>query len=56
MKVEERIKSFYEKGLGLFVHYGPYIQYEHGEWAMRLRNMDEKLYEKKALECCYSSC
>lgn len=55
MRVEERIKKFYEKGLGLFVHYGPYIQYEHGEWAMRLRNMDEKLYEKKALECCYSS-
>lgn len=55
MIVERRIKDFYEKGLGLFIHYGPYVQYEHGEWAMKLRNMDPDLYEKKALECSYSS-
>ena len=55
MIVEKRIKDFYEKGLGLFIHYGPYVQYEHGEWAMKLRNMDPDLYEKKALECSYSS-
>ena len=43
MIVEKRIKDFYEKGLGLFIHYGPYVQYEHGEWAMKLRNMDPDL-------------
>lgn len=55
MKIESRIEEFRKRGFGLFVHYGPYVQYRHGEWAMNLRGMDQTQYEKQALEFDYSS-
>lgn len=51
MNLESRIERFRQKGLGLFVHYGPYVQYQHGEWTLNLRQMDPAVYESKAL--CY---
>lgn len=55
MKMEPRIENFRQKGFGLFVHYGPYVLYNHGEWAMNIRKMDQAEYEKKALSFDYSS-
>lgn len=55
-KMEERIKKFRDKGLGLFVHYGPYVQFERGEWFYKNQNqMNLEEYEKKAMEYDYSS-
>lgn len=53
--IEKRIETFQEKAFGLFVHYGPYVQYENGEWALKIRQHDPKEYEAKALACDYSS-
>ncbi|MEG2958405.1 MAG: alpha-L-fucosidase [Oscillospiraceae bacterium] len=53
--VEPRITAFAQRGFGLFVHYGAYIQYENGEWAMNLRHHDPAQYEEKALAFDYSS-
>ena len=53
--MEKRIRAFQQLGFGLFVHYGPYVQYESGEWAYELCRIDPKEYEKKALSCDYSS-
>lgn len=55
MKIEPRIENFRKQSLGLFVHYGAYVQYQHGEWTLNLRQMDPKEYEKRALEYDYSS-
>ena len=55
MNMEPRIEAFREKALGLFVHYGAYVQYEHGEWAMNLRKINPEQYEKNALSFDYSS-
>ena len=55
MDLEPRIESFRQKALGLFVHYGAYIQYESGEWALNLCNIDPKQYERNALSLDYSS-
>jgi alpha-L-fucosidase len=55
LKAEKRIEDFQKKGFGIFVHYGAYSQYEHGEWALNIRKMDKDEYEKKALEFDYSS-
>ena len=47
-KMEERIKKFRDKGFGLFVHYGPYVQFERGEWFYKNQNqMNLEEYEKK---------
>lgn len=54
MVVEPRIENFRRKALGLFVHYGAYVQYEHGEWVLNLRNLDPAEYERKALSFDYS--
>ncbi|MEG1407933.1 MAG: alpha-L-fucosidase, partial [Ruthenibacterium sp.] len=51
----KRITHFQERGFGLFVHYGAYVQYENGEWAMNLRHHDPLTYEKKALAFDYSA-
>ncbi|MGL4800099.1 MAG: alpha-L-fucosidase [Cellulosilyticaceae bacterium] len=53
--METRIQTFQKRGFGLFVHYGPYIQYENGEWVMNLRKHDVEKYERKALALDYSS-
>lgn len=53
--MEKRIREFQQRGFGLFVHYGAYIQYENGEWAMDLRKHDPLVYEEKALALDYSS-
>ena len=39
-ETEKRIIDFKNRGFGLFVHYGPYIQYENGEWTMDTANHD----------------
>lgn len=49
------IENFRQKALGLFVHYGPYIQYRHGEWALNLNHMDPAEYERRARSFDYSS-
>lgn len=54
-KIEKRIEEFQKKALGLFVHYGPYVQYENGEWVQKIRQHDPVIYEQKALSCDYSS-
>ncbi|MGL4736664.1 MAG: alpha-L-fucosidase [Cellulosilyticaceae bacterium] len=53
--MEARIKAFQKRGFGLFVHYGAYVQYENGEWAMNLRQHDPEVYKQKALAFDYSS-
>ena len=53
--MEKRIRAFQQRSLGLFIHYGPYVQYESGEWAYELCRIAPKEYEKKALSCDYSS-
>ena len=55
MKTEPRIERFRQKALGLFVHYGAYVQYEHGEWVLNLREMDPETYAQRALSFDYSS-
>ena len=52
--MEKRIEAFRRRSLGLFVHYGAYVQYRHGEWALELCKIDPAVYEKKALACDYS--
>ncbi|MEG1569201.1 MAG: alpha-L-fucosidase [Oscillospiraceae bacterium] len=47
--------DFQIRGFGMFVHFGAYIQYNNGEWAMKLRNHNAKEYEQKALALDYSS-
>ncbi|MEG2923576.1 MAG: alpha-L-fucosidase [Oscillospiraceae bacterium] len=54
-ELEARIANFQKKSFGLFVHYGAYMQYKNGEWAMNLRHHDPIEYEKKALAFDYSS-
>ncbi|MEG0763016.1 MAG: alpha-L-fucosidase [Oscillospiraceae bacterium] len=54
-KLKPYIADFQSRGFGLFVHYGAYIQYNNGEWAMKLRNHNAKEYEQKALALDYSS-
>lgn len=53
--MEKRIENFRRRSLGLFVHYGAYVQYQHGEWALELCKIEPAEYEKKALACDYSS-
>ncbi|MEG0878161.1 MAG: alpha-L-fucosidase [Oscillospiraceae bacterium] len=54
-ELEARIANFQKKSFGLFVHYGAYMQYKNGEWAMNLRHHDPIEYEEKALAFDYSS-
>lgn len=49
------ILEFEKLALGLFVHFGPYSQYEQGEWVLNLQKLDPAAYEKRALETDYSS-
>ena len=53
--MEPRIAEFHRRSLGLFVHYGAYVQYRHGEWALELCRIDPADYEKAALRCDFSS-
>lgn len=53
--MEPYIENFRQKGFGLFVHYGAYVQYQHGEWALNARNMVPEEYERRALACDFSS-
>lgn len=45
--MEKRIEEFRRRSLGLFVHYGAYVQYKHGEWALELCKIDPAVYEKR---------
>ncbi len=49
------ILNFEKYGMGLFIHYGVYSQYEQGEWVLNLHNMDPKEYEKVARSTDFSS-
>lgn len=53
--MEQRIADFRSRSLGLFVHYGAYVQYQNGEWALELCHHNPAEYEKKALQRDYSS-
>lgn len=49
------VRNFQQKGFGLFVHYGPYVQYNQGEWALNLCKHNPEEYAQKAIACDYSS-
>ncbi|MGL5978479.1 MAG: alpha-L-fucosidase [Erysipelotrichaceae bacterium] len=54
-KISNYLEQFQTRAFGLFVHYGPYVQYNNGEWAMKLRNHDPEVYAEKALAYDYSA-
>ncbi len=55
MKVNQYILDFEKLGIGLFVHYGVYSQYEQGEWVLCLHHKDPKEYEQIARNTDFSS-
>lgn len=45
MIVKEYIKDFEKLGFGMFVHFGVYSVYGHGEWAKHSLNISDKEYD-----------
>lgn len=48
MIIHDRIKSFEQMGLGMFVHWGLYSQLGQGEWAYWIRKRDWNEYKQLA--------
>ncbi len=55
IKPMQYILDFEKYGLGLFIHYGVYSQYEQGEWVLNIHNLDPKQYEEKARNTDFST-
>ena len=49
MSLEAKKKIFHDWGYGLFIHYGVYSVYGHGEWKMFLERLNPEEYFKEAL-------
>ncbi|AVN58922.1 alpha-L-fucosidase [Mesoplasma florum] len=42
--MEKRVKDFQKDGLGLFIHYGIYSNFEKGEWYWEMNRLSEEQY------------
>ena len=45
MIIKQYIKDFEKLGFGMFVHFGPYSVYGHGEWAKSCLKISDETYE-----------
>ena len=45
MIIKQYIKDFEKLGFGMFVHFGPYSVYGHGEWAKSCLQISDETYE-----------
>lgn len=52
MIIHSYIKEFEKLGFGMFVHFGAYSVYGHGEWAKACLNISDETYESYVKQLC----
>ena len=52
MIIKQYIKDFEKLGFGMFVHFGPYSVYGHGEWAKACLKISDETYENYVCDFC----